>query len=126
MLQLTNPTSAAIVGSTTPRAFGFVAVDGVVAWHAVAGLDSSGLASEPFTLQPGASLELPMTLVAASCTVDDDLAALETGAFPAGLPALPPGTATVGAALDVLIEGIDGSVLLDLVVSPPATVTITG
>ncbi len=126
-LRLTNPTSIAIAGTLTPVTAGFLAVDGLVVWHSTPGPSVGEVPfSAPFVLLPGESLDRAVTVVAISCTADDDLIAVETGEFPADLPALPAGAASVGAALDVLIESPDGTVLLDLVVAAPVAIEITG
>lgn len=122
VLRLTNPTSATIVGATTGTAAGFVAMSGLVAWHDPA---AAGLPSIEFSLEPGASLELPVSLAALTCSVDDDLAALETGRFPDDLAPLPTGEASAGAAVDVLVRSGDGTTLLDLVITPSVAVTVT-
>jgi hypothetical protein len=119
--RLTNPTPETITGATTTAAAGVVGVDGVTSWHSPGGLGAVDL---PFSLAPGASIDLPLPIAASACTVDDDLVALETGAYPDDLAALAPGAAVVVAALDVSVESSDAMMLLDLVVSPPVAVQI--
>lgn len=126
--RLTNPTDATITGWTTSVVPTFLAVDDIVAW---ARPGSAGALDTRVVLDPGASVELPVSIVAARCTVDDDLVALQTGAYPP-LAALPVGDAVVVAAIDVQLDasadaaagGASGAI--DLVVSAPVSVTITG
>jgi len=121
--RLTNPTGATVTGWTTASAAAYLGVDGVVAWRTPA---SPGLLATPFALEPGASVELPVAITAVMCSAEDDLVAIETGAFPPDLAALPPGEATVVVAIDVRIEeqGSDAPALLDLVRSAPVTIAI--
>lgn len=123
--RVTNPTTSTITGRTTAAAAAFVVVDLTTRWHSPGGL---GAVDRDFVLEPGASIDLPMSITAASCTVDDDLAAIDTGAFPDGLAPLPAGPALVVAALDLSVgpaDAGDAPMLLDLVVSSPIEVLIT-
>lgn len=121
--RLTNPTGATVTGWTTASAAAYLGVDGVVAWRTPG---SPGLLATPFALEPGASIELAVAITAATCGAEDDLVAIETGAFPADLAALPPGEATVVAAVDVRIDerGPDAPALLDLVRSAPVSIAV--
>ena len=123
--RVTNPTTSTITGRTTTAAAAFIGVDGATRWHSPGGL---GVVDRDFVLEPGASIDLPMTITAASCTVDDDLAALDSGAFPDGLAPLTVGSALVVAALDLSVGSADAGdapMLLDLLVSSPIEVLIT-
>ena len=127
--RLSNPTSATITGATTTAAAAFLGINGMTSWHTPGNL---GAVDVPFSLAPGASIDVPVTVAATTCSVDDDLAALETGVFPADIAAAPAGAATVIVALDVRVDTVDGAdegadapELLDLALTPAVPVQIT-
>jgi hypothetical protein len=108
---MTNIGTDVVTGYTAASPAITLARDGVVVWH------SNGVAIElarEISLAPGESIEYAAAFAPVVCGVEDD----RTG-FRSDLPAAPPGTYEVSAAIDVMGE-FDAL----LVTGPAETVTL--
>ena len=112
--RLTNVGTSTITVSTPSDPSVAVAEAGVVVWHTNGPIELSLAILE---LAPGETAELRASLIPVRCGPGDDA----LPAFPADLPALPPGSYEISIAADVTD---DTTGIVTLLISEPTTLTL--